>query len=186
MLRRHSLSLPLISCDLNIERTLRQLRSERNSNLLGERPTETMGDNNPLALRDHYLLTTYTSPTFLRLPDVTAAHYEIKPSTIQSLPSFLGLSTENPYDFLDEFLAICSTIKLSGFTKDALQIRLFPFSLKERAKHWFHSLAPSSITSLAQLQQEFLKKYFPIGKTNDIRRVITSISQYEGEQLYET
>jgi hypothetical protein len=31
-----------------------------------------------------------------------------------------------------------------------------------------------------------MKKYFLIGKTNDIRRIITSISQYEGEQLYET
>jgi hypothetical protein len=41
-----------------------------------------MGDNNPMALRDHYLPTTYTSPTCLRLPDVTTAHYEIKPSTI--------------------------------------------------------------------------------------------------------
>lgn len=186
MLGRRSLSLPLISCYPDIERILRQLRSERNSNLLGKRTTETMGDDNPIALRDHYLPTTYTSPTCLRLPDVTAAHYEIKPSTIQSLPSFLGLSTENPYDFLGEFLAICSTIKLSVFTEDALRMRLFPFSLKERAKHWFHSLAPNSITSWAQLQQEFLKKYFPIGKTNDIRRAITSISQNEGEQLYET
>jgi hypothetical protein len=129
------LLLPLISCDPDIERSLRQLRSKRNSNLLGECATETMGDNNPMALRDHYLPTTYISPTCLRLPDVTAAHYEIKPSTIQSLPSFLGLSTENLYDFIGEFLAICSTIKLSGFTEDALRMRLFPFSFKERAKH---------------------------------------------------
>jgi hypothetical protein len=65
-------------------------------------------------------------------------------------------------------------------------MRLFPFSLKEKTKHWFHSLAPNSIISWAQLQQEFLKKYFLIGKTNDIRIIITSISQYKGEQLYET
>jgi len=65
-------------------------------------------------------------------------------------------------------------------------MRLFPFSLKERAKHWFHSLAPNSVTSWAQLQQDFLNKNFPIGKTNDIRIAITSISQYKGEQLYET
>jgi hypothetical protein len=49
MLGRRSLSLPLISCDPDIERTLRQLISERNSNLLGERTTKTMGDNNPMA-----------------------------------------------------------------------------------------------------------------------------------------
>jgi hypothetical protein len=105
-----------------------------------------------MALRDHYLLTTYTSPTCLRLLDVTAAHYEIKPSIIQSLLSFLGLGTENPYDFIGEFLTICSTIKLSGFIEDALKMRLFSFPLKERANHWFHSLAPNSITSWAQLQ----------------------------------
>jgi hypothetical protein len=71
-----------------------------------------MGEVNHMALRDHYLHTIYTSPTCLRLPDIMAAHYEIKPSIIQSLPSFLGFSNENPYDFLNEFLAICSTIKL--------------------------------------------------------------------------
>jgi hypothetical protein len=85
----------IIVFDLVIECTLRQLRSEINSDLLGERPTETMDDDNPMVLRDHYLPTTYTSPACLRLPDVMESQYEIKPSIIQSLPSFLGLSTEN-------------------------------------------------------------------------------------------
>jgi hypothetical protein len=73
-----------------------------------------------------------------------------------------------------------------GFIVDELRMRLFPFSLKERVKHWFHSLAPNSITSWAQLQQEFLKKYFTNGKTNEIKRAITSISQYKGMQFHET
>jgi len=160
MLSHCFLSLLLISCDPDIDCTLKKLRSERNSDLLEERPTETMGDNSPMALRDHYLPTMYTSPTCLRLPDVTAAHYEIKPITIQSFPSFLGLSTEKPYDFLSEFLATCFAIKLTGFIEDALRMRLFPFSLKERAKHWFHSLAPNSIISWAQLQQDSLRSIF--------------------------
>ena len=186
MLGRQSLSLPLIACDPDIEHTLRQLRAKRNSKLPKEHTTETMGEVNHVALRDHYLPTTYTTPTYLRLSDVTAAHYKIKPSTIQSLPYFLELSTKNPCNFLSEFEAIFFTIKMTGFIEDALRMCLFPFSLKERAKHWFHSLALDSITSYAQLQQEFLKKYFPIGKTNDIRRAITSISQYEGEHFHET
>ena len=82
-----------------------------------------------------------------RAADITSAHYEIKPSMIQSLPSFLGLSTENPYNFLNKFLVICSTIKLVGFTEDALRMRLFPFSLKERAEHRFNYLALNSFTS---------------------------------------
>jgi hypothetical protein len=135
MLGHRSLSLHLISCNPDIERTLRQLIFKRNSDLLGERPTETMGDDNPMTLRDYNLLTAYTFPTCLRLPDVTAAHYEIKPTTIQSLTYFLGLSTENPYKFFGEFLTICSTIKLTGFIEDAIRMRLFPFSFNERVKH---------------------------------------------------
>jgi hypothetical protein len=62
---------------------------------------------------------------------------------------------------------------------------LFIFALKDRAKHWFQSLEPNSITSWDQLQQVFLKQYFPIGRTNDTRRAITSITQYEGEPFHE-
>ena len=178
MLGRRSLSLPLIACDPSIEHTLRQLRDKKNSNLPKEYTTDTMAKPNHVALQDHYIPPTSTTPSCLRLPNVMATHYEIKPSTIQSLPTFLGLTNENPYDFLNKFQTLCSTIQLTGFIKDALRMRLFPFAVKERARHWFQSLEPDSITSWDQLQRVFLKKYFPIGRTNDTRRAITSISQY--------
>ena len=180
------MSLPLITCDPNIEHTLRQLRVERTSKLPKEHTTDTMAGANRMALEDHYIPPTYSTPSCLRLPDVTETHYEIKPSTIQSLPAFLGLTHENPYDFLSDFQIICSTIQLTRFTKDTLRMCLFPFALKERAKHWFQSVELGFITSWDQLQQFFLKKYFPIGRTDDTRRAITSISQYEGEPFHET
>jgi hypothetical protein len=186
MLGRRSLSLPLVSCDPDIEHTLRQLRAERKASLSKENTIDTMAGIPHVALQDHYIPPTYTTPSCLRLPAVTATHYEIKPSTIQSLPTFLGFPHENPYEFLSEFQSICSTIQLTGFTEDALKMRLFVFALKERAKHWFQSLEPNSITSWDQLQQVFLKQYFPIGRTNDIRRAITGITQYQGEPLHET
>jgi hypothetical protein len=186
MLGRRSLSLPLFSCDLDIEHTLRQLRAERKASLSKENTIDAMAGIPHVALQDHYIPPTYTTPSCLRLPAVTATHYEIKPSTIQSLPTFLGFPHENPYEFLSEFQSICSTIQLTGFTEDALKMRLFVFALKERAKHWFQSLEPNSITSWDQLQQVFLKQYFPIGRTNDIRRAITGITQYQGEPLHET
>ena len=186
MLGCRSLSFPLIDCDPDIEHTLRQLRTERNSNFPKEHTTDTMAQTNHVALQDHYIPPTYTTPSCLRLLNVMATHYEIKPSTIQSLPTFLGLTHENPYDFLSEFQTICSTIQLTEFTEDALKMRPFIFALKDRAKHWFQSLEPDSITSWDQLEHVFLKKYFPIGRTNDTRRAITSISQYEGDPFHET
>jgi hypothetical protein len=130
-----------------------------------EHTIDTMARANHVGLQDHYIPPTYTTPSCLRLPDVMATHYEIKPSTIQSLPTFLRLNHENPYEFLSEFQTIYSTIQLTRFIEDALKMRLFIFTLKDRAKHWFQSLEPNSITTWDQLQQVFLKQYFPIGRT---------------------
>jgi hypothetical protein len=129
MLGRRSLSLPLISCDPNIEHTLKQLRDERKASLSKKNTTATMAGAPHVALQDHYIPPSYTTPSCLRLPVVTATHYGIKPSTIQSLPTFLGFTHENPYDFLSEFQSICSTIQLMGFTEDALKMRLLVFAL---------------------------------------------------------
>jgi hypothetical protein len=50
-------------------------------------------------------------------------------------------STYTPtYKRLDEFIEICSTIRLQNFSEDALRLRLFSFSLKEKAKYWLTSL----------------------------------------------
>jgi hypothetical protein len=137
MLGRRSLSLPLISCDPDIEYTLKQLRAEKKASLPKESITDTMAGAPHVALQDHYISPTYITPSCLRLPKITATHYEIKPSTIQSLPTFQGFTHKNPYDFLSEFQTIYSTIQLMGFTEDALKMRLFVFALKDRAKHWF-------------------------------------------------
>jgi len=188
MLGRRSLSLPLNLCDLELGRTLRQNRTRRTASVSREHSNSVMADEEerPVLLRDHYLPSTYNSPSCLQLPNVTVANYEIKSSIIQMLPSFYGLNNEDPYKHIDEFLEICSTIKMHGFSEDALRMRLFPFSLKEKAKHWLKSLEPNIVTSWTQMQQEFLKKYFPIGKTNQIRKTIIGFSQLEGEQFHET
>jgi hypothetical protein len=80
MLGRRSLSLPLITCESDIEHTLRQIRAKRNSKLPKEHTTDTMAGANHVALQDHYIPPTYTTPSCLRLSDVMATHYEIKPS----------------------------------------------------------------------------------------------------------
>jgi hypothetical protein len=82
MLGRRSLSLPLITCDPNIEHTLRQIRAERNSKLSKEHTTDTMAGVNHVALQDHYIPPIYTTPSCLRLLEITVTHYEINPSTI--------------------------------------------------------------------------------------------------------
>ena len=139
-----------------------------------------------IPLRDHFVPTSYAPASCIQIPNIGAAHYEIKSSVIQMLPSFYGLNNEDPYKHLDEFLEICSTVKLQNFTDEALRLTLFPFSLKDKAKHWLKTLETIRITTWNQMQTEFLKKFFPIGRTNQFRRALTSFSQPEGEQFHET
>ena len=110
-----------------------------------------------------------------------AAHYEIKPSIINLLPSFYGLNNEDPYNHIDDFLVICSTVRINNFSSEALKMFLFPFSLKDKANYWLGTLPANSITTWAQLQQKFLDKYFSVGKTNQYRRAITSFAQTDNE-----
>ncbi|CAN6458499.1 unnamed protein product [Victoria cruziana] len=140
----------------------------------------------PRLLREFFIPMEYDRGAGGMGPQIGAAHYEIKASTISMLPSFHSLESEDLYRHLDEFLDVCATIKISHIEDDALKLRLFPFSLKEKAKHWLKFLPPLvRIAMLEELQREFLKKYFPIGKTNHFRWAITTFSALKGETFHQ-
>ena len=101
------------------------------------------------------------------------------------LPSFYGNTNEDPYKHLDEFLEICSTVKIQNFIDDALKLTLFPFSLKDKAKHWLETIG-KPIRLWEEIQREFLKKFYPIGRTNTMRRAITGFTQLPGELIHES
>ena len=52
--------------------------------------------------------------------------------------------------------------KVNDVPDDAIRLRLFPFSLKDRAREWLNSLPAGSIPDWATLAQKFLAKYFPL------------------------
>ncbi|CAN6455648.1 unnamed protein product [Victoria cruziana] len=102
------------------------------------------------------------------------------------LPSFYNLEREDPYHHIDRFLDICATVRISHIEDEALRLRLFPFSLKEKAKDWLKSLPPSvRIVTWEDIPREFLKKYFLIGKMNYYRRAITTFSAMVGETFHQ-
>jgi len=104
MFGQRSLLLPIIPYDLDLERIPRRRRSEWNSRRKARSKTPMAEEKKPVLLRDHYFPITYTPSSSLQLPNITIAHYEIKPNIIQMLPSFYGLNNEDPYKYLDEFL----------------------------------------------------------------------------------
>ena len=67
---------------------------------------------------------------------------------------------------------------------DSLKLNAFPLTLKDRAKIWLKSLRKRTIRNWAELQAEFLKKFFSTTKTNSLKRHIDTYSAYDNEKFY--
>ncbi|KAL5548484.1 hypothetical protein UlMin_003715 [Ulmus minor] len=72
---------------------------------------------------------------------------------------------------------------INGVTDDILKLKLFPYSLRDRARAWLNSLPSDSITTWNDLAEKFLMKYFPPTKNAKLRNYITSFQQLEGETI---
>ncbi|KAK9187629.1 hypothetical protein WN944_019027 [Citrus x changshan-huyou] len=141
------------------------------------------GEERPF--KDYFSPLANLSTSCIRYPNVVARSFELKPSVLNCLPTFYGLENEDPYNHLNDFHAICQTFKYENFSDDDVKLRLFPFSLKDRAHSWLNTLSANSITSWEQMVTKFLNKYFPVHKTNAIRRKISEFTQKEDEQFFE-
>ena len=109
----------------------------------------------------------------------------IRPHIVPLLPTFHGMESENPYSHIKEFEEVCNTFREGGASIDLMRLKLFPFTLKDKAKIWLNSLRPRSIRNWVDLQAEFLKKYFPTHRTNGLKRQISNFSAKENEKFHE-
>ncbi|RVW73718.1 hypothetical protein CK203_054988 [Vitis vinifera] len=109
----------------------------------------------------------------------------IRPHIVPLLPNFHGMESENPYAHIKEFEEVCNTFREGGASIDLMRLKLFPFTLKDKAKIWLNSLRPRSKRNWVDLQAEFLKKIFPTHRTNGLKRQISNFSAKENEKFHE-
>ncbi|KAL6325915.1 hypothetical protein AAG906_038406 [Vitis piasezkii] len=121
-------------------------------------------------------------------PEDQHSHHEqlvIRPHIVPLLPTFHGMESENPYAHIKEFEDVCNTFREGGASIDLMRLKLFPFTLKDKAKIWLNSLRPRSIHTWTDLQAKFLKKFFSTHRTNGLKRQISNFSAKENEKFYE-
>ena len=65
---------------------------------------------------------------------ITNNNFEIKPSIIQMVQNnqFGGLQGEDPYAHILTSFNVCATFKINGVMDDAIRLRLFPFSVRDK------------------------------------------------------
>ena len=121
-----------------------------------------------------------TTNSCIRLPE-EANQFLMKSKMICLLPVYQGFESENPYSFMRDFEDVCSAFLSTGSPLHIICLVLFLFALKEKAKIWFHSLAPNSIFTWENMRNEFLNKIFPPARTNALMQAIQNFSEKPGE-----
>ncbi|KAK8713148.1 hypothetical protein V6N13_148371 [Hibiscus sabdariffa] len=190
---------PRFDLDPEIERTQRQLKRirdlmERNNNN-GQPPAD--GQNLPAqadgalippaqqmnqqllarTVRD-YLAEDLEGPNpAVTMPEFEAEHFELKLvmfNMLNTLGQFGGTPNENARQHLKSFLEICNSFKIHGVSNDVLKLKLFPYSLRDKAKTWLNNLQSGSLQSWTQLCRSFLAKFSYTNMTDHLRNQITS------------
>ncbi|CAM8937546.1 unnamed protein product [Rhodiola kirilowii] len=128
-------------------------------------------------------LTGFRSP--IAPPGVDAPQFELKTALINMVGNNAFSGIGNPNAHLTSFLELCETFKINNVPKEAIYLRLFPFSLMGKAKDWLWSHDANTFTTWNELAQAFLLQYFPPAKTQRLKNLINSFEQGEDESFYE-
>ena len=108
-----------------------------------------------------------------------------RPYLVPLLQTFHGKKNENPYTHIRDFEEVCITFKEGAIDMEMLKLKAFPLTLKDKAKIWLNSLRPRTIRNWAELQAEFLKKFFNAQKTNNLKRQIYTFVAHDIENFYQ-
>ena len=145
-------------------------------------PGTPMNPNANRTMRDHIHPPRVSAPSCIVPP---ADDVAVRPYLVPLLPTYHGMENENPYTHLRDFEEVCTTFKEGMMDMDLLKLKAFPLTLKDKAKIWLNSLRPRTIRVWAELQAEFLKKFFSAHKTNNLKRQIYTFAAQEGEKFYQ-
>ena len=102
-----------------------------------------------------------------------------------SVPNLPCMENENPYTHIREFEGVCTIFKEGAIDMDMLKMKAFPLTLKDKAKICPNSLWTRTIRNWAELQVEFLKKFFSAHKTNSLKRQIYTFAAHDNENFYQ-
>ena len=123
--------------------------------------------------------------TPIALPATAANFYEIKPALLNLVmkEQFSGASTEDAAAHLNNFVELCEMQKYKDVDSDIIKLKLFPFSLRGKAKDWLLSLTKNSIDSWAKCKDAFIGRYYPPAKIISLRSNIMKFTQFDNEHV---
>ena len=165
-LRNNGLEIDLFERSSQSPNTTSTDTTEAETNLDPSKPVE-MARNDEGNARKR--LSDYARPvlqrpvTRIHSPLTRGANFRIDSHIMSMLPIFHGKPSKDPYGHVDELSQVFEINPLQNVPTNTMKMKLFPATLRDRAKDWFLKLG-KEFTSLTEMEEEFLRKYYSIGK----------------------
>ncbi|KAK8713477.1 hypothetical protein V6N13_148693 [Hibiscus sabdariffa] len=140
----------------------------------------------PRAIREHLTPILDDLNPGIVAPEIQAAHFELKPvmfNMLNSIGQFGGSPHEDARQHIRAFLEVCDSFRQQGVHEDVLKLKLFPYSLRDRARAWLSGVPAGSLESWADLCRSFLMRYNPPNMHTQLRNDIASFRQADDESM---
>ena len=140
-------------------------------------------DNTPL-----YRYMAPTEQTYrpvLSSKPINTQTYELRPRLVEMVQNhtFSGEQDENPFLHLQKFEETCDCLHIEGMSSETIRWKLFPFSLKGKARQWYDSNKEKKGGDWGTLLSEFCLYFYPLSKVVDLRLSILSSKQMDNESM---
>ena len=116
--------------------------------------------------------------TRIHAPLAINSNFRIDLHVMSMLPIFHGKPSKDPYRHVDELSQVCEINQIHNVSADVMKMKLFPTTLRDRAKDWFLKLG-KEFFSWTEMEEEFLRKYYYVGKTTSVRKAMCEYPRIE-------
>lgn len=189
----------LIPADPEIERTLHRFQKEtreaqqhlmanaQEDPVVPENADEVVDEGNML-VGDFMIPQIVQCQSSIVYPPFGQPNFQLRTDVIhlfQNGHQFYGRAEENPHTHVSRFMEMCQNFSYPGISVDAIRLRLFPHTLRDKAIEWLDSQPIASITTWNDFAQKFCTKFFPPAKIAQLKHDISVFRQGNSESFDE-
>ncbi|KAK9018300.1 hypothetical protein V6N11_001278 [Hibiscus sabdariffa] len=121
-----------------------------------------VNSSRPRVIRDHLNPILDDLNPGIVAPEIQAAYFELKLvmfNMLNSIGQFGGMPHENARQHIRNFLEVCDSFRQQGVHEDVLKLKLFSYSLRDRARAWLSGVPFGLMESWADLCKSFLLRF---------------------------
>jgi hypothetical protein len=117
-------------------------------------------------------------------PPVESISFKVPMKIVERVMNdqYAGDGSVHPSAHLSKLTELCELFKVAGLSRENVMRKLFPLSLKDKAKEWYR-LLDEQPSNWKQLESIFYSKFYPLHEVHLDRNYIYNFYPHDGESI---